>query len=73
MKSYCMIGWSLIAVHVAAAALLVPAGWTATEGALIAAAYLGLIWALPSLVAGTVQHALMHGAKRGLRQTKKRR
>ena len=35
--------------------------------------FLGLIWALPSLVAGAVQHAVMHGAKRGLRQTKKRR
>lgn len=35
--------------------------------------FLGLIWALPSLVAGTVQHAAMRGARRGLRQTKKQR
>lgn len=35
--------------------------------------FLGLIWSLPSLMAGTAQHAAMRGARRGLKQVKKRR
>jgi len=56
MKSYCMIGWSLIAIHVAVAAVLAPAGWSAAGAALFAAAYLVLIWAVSGLYVANILH-----------------
>ncbi|MFM9969908.1 MAG: fatty acid desaturase [Burkholderiales bacterium] len=56
MKSYCVIGWSLIAAHIAAAMLLAPQGWSVAEAALLASGYLALIWLISGLYVANVLH-----------------
>lgn len=56
MKSYCVIGWSLIAAHIAAAAFLAPPEWGMLNGALAAAAYLCFIWLVSGLYVAHILH-----------------
>ena len=56
MKSYCVIGWSLIAAHIAAAAAFAPEGWSASAGALLGAFYLGFIWLVSGLYVAHILH-----------------
>lgn len=56
MKSYCILGWSLILLHVALAAALAPAGWSGTEAALFGALYLMVVWGISGLYVADILH-----------------
>jgi fatty-acid desaturase len=63
MKSYSAIGYSLIALHIACAAVAAPDGWGPVAGAAAGLAYLLFTWALSGLYVAQVLHmGLAHRA-----------
>ena len=56
MKSYCVIGWTLIAGHLAAAAVLANSNWGVANGALFGAVYLLFIWLVSGLYVAHILH-----------------
>jgi fatty-acid desaturase len=56
MKSYCVIGWSLIVMHIVGAAVLAPADWGMAAGALFGAVYLSFIWLVSGLYVAHILH-----------------